>query len=376
MTQRSSALGAALVAAFGTAPVAVAAVMPAAAQATSGFTVVQDDWELVCDNTRTCRAAGYHPFGGTSRVSVLLVRAGGPRTTVTGHVRLGESDDEADTAAAWPARLALRIGERHIGTITLRANGATDLPGPLVSALVAALARREGDAAEVTWVSADASPRPPWRLSSRGAIEVLAAMDAHQGRIGTPGALVAPGTRDERLVPPARPAPILVAARVPITTTADRALGRRKPAAMLRAMRDAMRDAMRQRGADVGRCEDLDDPDQRDVAWDVWRLSATRLAVTTPCWLAAYNAGSGLWVVTDRPPYRATFVTNGATEWKGPEAWSEQRGRGVGDCLSRTQWMWDGRRFVLARDETTGLCREVAAGGTWSLPTWVTRDER
>ena len=124
MTQRSLALVAALVIAL----VAGAAVMPAAAQATSGFTVVHDDWELVCDNTRTCRAAGYHPFGGTSRVSVLLVRAGGPRTTVTGHVRLGESDGEADTAAAWPARLALRIGERHVGTITCARTGRPTSP--------------------------------------------------------------------------------------------------------------------------------------------------------------------------------------------------------------------------------------------------------
>ena len=42
------------------------------------------DWEFVCDNTRTCRAAGYQSDNGQRPVSVLLTRKGGPGQAVTG----------------------------------------------------------------------------------------------------------------------------------------------------------------------------------------------------------------------------------------------------------------------------------------------------
>jgi len=50
---------------------------------------------------------------------------------------------------------------------------------------------------------------------------------------------------------------------------------------------------------------------------------------------------------------------------------ASHKGRGLGDCWSRSSWIWDGTRFVLAYEGTTGLCRSVP-GGTWELPTHVT----
>jgi hypothetical protein len=41
------------------------------------------DWELACDNTRTCRAAGYHEEDDGPNATILLTRAAGPNQPVT-----------------------------------------------------------------------------------------------------------------------------------------------------------------------------------------------------------------------------------------------------------------------------------------------------
>ena len=48
-----------------------------AVDAPAGLFFQHHDWVVACDNTRTCRAAGY-ASGDDSTLSVLLTRAGGP----------------------------------------------------------------------------------------------------------------------------------------------------------------------------------------------------------------------------------------------------------------------------------------------------------
>ena len=49
-----------------------------------GISFSHEDWELACDNTGTCRAAGYHTDGNSFErmVSVLLTRKAGTNTPV------------------------------------------------------------------------------------------------------------------------------------------------------------------------------------------------------------------------------------------------------------------------------------------------------
>lgn len=327
----------------------------AVAQKAEGLYFSHGDWELACDNTRTCRAAGYHRDEATQRISVLLTRAGGPGAPVTGQLALGEPDEETTPPSRPPSSLTLRINGQTVGTVAVRGSTPVPLPTPLVTALLKVLPK----SSEIRWEAG----QQHWALSDRGAAAVLLKMDEYQGRLNTPGALMRPGTRDEQQVPAALPAPVLQAASLPPTTQADRELGRRKPA--------ALRDALRRTLKSEDNC-DLDDPELQAEPWAVWRLSANQLAVVARCWSAAYNMGSGLWVVQDRPPYTARLVTPDATEWEGAKASSEQKGRGLGDCWSHMAWVWDGRQFQRALDQSTGLCKLMAGGGVWALPTWVT----
>ena len=56
------------------------------------------DWEMTCDNTRTCRAAGYSSDDAQARVSVLLTRKAGVNQSVTAKLQLADVGDEGDPA--------------------------------------------------------------------------------------------------------------------------------------------------------------------------------------------------------------------------------------------------------------------------------------
>ena len=78
------------------------------------------DWELACDNTRTCRAAGYHPEDDEPNATILLTRAAGPNQAVT--VQLQLADDERHPA---PDQLTMTVDGHSLGTvrIALRTHG-------------------------------------------------------------------------------------------------------------------------------------------------------------------------------------------------------------------------------------------------------------
>ena len=73
------------------------------------------DWELACDNTRSCRAAGYHvEEGDNAPVTVLLERRAGAGTPFTARIMLGdEQNGNAAPAALAMSRLRRRAMDRQ-----------------------------------------------------------------------------------------------------------------------------------------------------------------------------------------------------------------------------------------------------------------------
>lgn len=87
----------------------------AAASTLPGIHFEHKDWEIACDNTRTCRAAGYQTEAIGPSASVLLTRAAGPNRAVTAEVQLAQSEDESKL----PSTLQMFIDKRPIGTVRL-----------------------------------------------------------------------------------------------------------------------------------------------------------------------------------------------------------------------------------------------------------------
>jgi hypothetical protein len=300
------------------------------------------DWELACDNTGTCRAAGYQAGQGAPAVSVLLTRKAGPGQPVSGQVLVGER------AGLPPSfKLTLRIDGRNAGTVSAGRKSAA-LPHRTVAALLGALP----GTARIAW---SAGPHS-WQLSSQGAAAVLLKMDEFQGRIGTRGALLKPGAGSEAGVLQPDPVPVVHAARWAPPSPADARLATEQA--------EPLRLALRATLGEQDYCPDLDDGDGLALR----RLDAQRLLASSRCWSGPYNVGHGYWVINAAPPFQAQLVTTSGTDAEEPFITASHKGRGMGDCRSSDIWTWNGAAFIHTSSATTGMCRMAAAGGAWELP--------
>ncbi|SDE22581.1 Protein of unknown function [Massilia sp. PDC64] len=309
------------------------------------------DWELACDNTRTCRAAGYHEEDEGPNATILLTRAAGPNQPIK--VELQLADDERHPA---PDQLAMSIDGRALGTVrTDPKSSLFTLTDAQVRTLLPALLK-DG---RIAWTGKGTT----WTISTAGANAVLLKMDEFQGRIDTPGALVRKGSKPESNVLPPLPAPDIQAAPVsqdknPIKLSA----------AETRELKAALRKTVKE-----GDCELLDSTAETAGELEVRRFTKDKLLVSHTCWIAAYNTGDGYWVVDAKPPYSAVLVTTSATDYDDGVITSFQKGRGIADCVATATWTWDGRAFAHTSGKTTGMCRQITPGGAWDLPTLVTR---
>ncbi len=344
--------------------IAVMATEPLAAQPaapTEGLHFSHHDWEVACDNTRTCRAAGYQADEAENPVSLLLTRAAGPRQPVQAQVALGRYADEAEALAQAANTLHLRVNGQALGPMPwLDEPQRFGLTAPQLQAVLKALPRAR---ARIEFTHG----RTVWALSDQGAAAVLLKMDEAQGRVGTPGALARPGTRPESGVLPALPAPEVRAVAVPepkpgAALHALPGLSAKAQAALLQALL-----------ADAG---DELDPDLRtgnEGALSFEPLSGGQWLASTLCWRAAYNEGYCMWVLNGRPPHQPRLVTDMASDHNRGVITASHKGRGLGDCWSHERWAWNGREFVHTAASTTGQCKLVEPGGAWDLPTWVTQ---
>lgn len=308
------------------------------------------DWELACDNTRTCRAAGYTAEDNDApNATILLTRAAGPNRTVTVQLQL------ADEYGPIADQLAMSIDGRAVGAVRIDSSNRVNLSDAQVKALLPALIKN----ARIAW----SAKGKTWTISTAGANAVLLKMDEFQGRLDTPGALVRKGNKPESSVLPPRAVPEIWMGAFdrnpqPVTLTASQT----------RDLMTALRKTVKNDS-----CELVDTKSDDAGEPVVRRLTGDKLLVSHACWTAAYNSGDGYWVVEAQPPYSAILVTTSATGYSNGVILSAQKGRGIGDCFSSATWTWDGQSFVQTSATTTGMCRQIAAGGVWDLPTLVTR---
>lgn len=310
------------------------------------------DWELACDNTRTCRAAGYPAEDRAPNASLLLTRAAGPKQPVQAQLQLASLGGQNQA----PSMVAMSVGRRALGSVRIDPRSRTGaLSAAQVQALLPALAGSEA----LAWTSGKTS----WTVSSAGATAVLLKMDAFQGRLDTVGALVRKGPQPETAVLPALPLPIVKAGPVARSMTPP-SLSPAHKQAILAALQDSAR------GQD---CDAVAQPDPQRDRLELRMLAPGKLLASQRCWSGAYNEGKGYWVVDAAPPYSAVLVTNKGSRYANGAIESLQLGRGIGDCAARASWTWDGRSFTQTSTLTTGMCRGIKAGGAWVLPTLVTQ---
>lgn len=308
------------------------------------------DWEVVCDNTLTCRVAGYGHEEGKGG-SVLLTRQAGAGTSVSGQVMLAEIDNESE---APPSRLTLWINDQPAGEVKPGKEGNWQLSDKQTQEII--------DAVKGSGKVEFKGRRDPFALSGEGAYAVLLKMDDVQGRIGTPGALTKKGDKPENSVTAAIPVPVIHQVKP------EKAQERLLTAPELAVLKPKLLATLSE---DDG-CDRIQPSEEQDAETiSLTPLDNAHSLISALCWQAAYNEGHGYWVVDSKLEGKPELITVSGSDYGNGEIFVSHKGRGLGDCWGTALWIWDGETFRKGREATTGMCRYLRLGGTWDLPTWV-----
>ncbi|MYM90951.1 DUF1176 domain-containing protein [Rugamonas sp. FT82W] len=323
---------------------ALAAALPAGAAPYNGTRFGAKDWEVACDNTRRCEAAGFQSEESESApVALWLGRDAGAAGALEAKLMVVIPDDKD----AGP--LTITVGKLALGGL----KADTALTAEQIARLMPQLLN-----AESAKVSAG---KHQWLLSLAGLKAVLLKMDDVQGRVGTVTALVKAGMRPAGEVLPALAPPTVRPVPLPPAQKGDDKL----LAAIVKTI--PVEDCEVARGDSGG--------DQ-----SIHRLPGGKVLVLLECDRAAYQSGYGLWVARDKPPYdlkplelpgmKEGGLMNASLE--GGKLSSYAKGRGLFDCASFWTWVWTAQGFQPTETTQGYLCRGMPGGVP--LRDWVARE--
>jgi hypothetical protein len=306
------------------------------------------DWTVGCDNGRACHAVGLMPESWPEDGLTMSVQRG-PEPDAPAVVAFAMTDHTVPVAVAADGQpLQVRLGMDKDGMMAV---AAADAP------LMLAAMRRAAE-----FQLRDDKGQPVGRVSLKGAAAALLYMDEQQRRVGTVTALVRTGPKPATAVPPPPALPKIAA---PAGSSRTVALTARETAALRKRFGCSI--------ADVG------GPDEKEVH----PLGADRLVLLT-CGAGAYNVS----FVPILVPAKGGVAAAGPPAFDSSERWWEQEGkpmlvnasydpargelssfakaRGLGDCGSGRDYVWDGARFRLISQVDMDECR----GSTDYITTW------
>ena len=309
----------------------------------------EKDWQVVCDNTHRCVAAGYSAAGATSNpAAVIIYREAGPASrpfiTVKTQFRAMYDND-----------IVLRVGTTEI--MSLKPNNGIIKPGVFINNM--SLTKEQEDAL-LSWILKTdeievSQAGSKLFISMAGAKEVLLQMDAWQGRINTRSALAQRGNKaDDTVLKPA-PLPVLRAIEPSLAN---------KPGDALLAQTLLSQVA-----------KNTIDPEclpEHDKTAKVNRLTDDKVLLSLTCPKRFYSSMTHNWIAHDKAPHRPVaidgkgmfiLIQGGPIAARGYLRQTTMA-RNTDDCYDEQGWVFTGKDFSLEDVWTTGLCRGFAYGVT------------
>ena len=346
---------------------------PVAAFALDGIDFEQGDWQIVCDNSGTCRAAGYQSDEGDDPpVSVQFTRKAGEKESVQGAISLLDTSSESA-----PAQVEMQIDGKSVANITLKDDGSASLDQAQTEALLAAVQKKNS---KITF--RENAKKTQWRLSTVGANAVLLKMDDFQERVNTASALIKRGNYENAVLSPAA-LPVIKAVTPPQDTPrelkksdADFATMKKLLAAHYISEDEYLN--LSEKDDHFDRCpHDAERGiDSENAVITLYPLDDKHYLSESPCWFSAYNVGNLYTLVSrDLKTIEKTYDNRlNRYDEKTGILHGNQKVRGIGDCWSSAAYQWDGKDFVKSYLEPSSLCKGFA-GGAWELPQYLTTIE-
>ena len=327
--------------------------LPVAAMATSikGMGNYQD-WDLVCDNTGTCRMAGYQDES-SDPVSILFTRAAGENAAVEGKFTIlpfGEADRDVQVGQD----IEIWLNGKSLGKVKHISDDAPDkLTEEQTKALLSGL-KKESEI-RLTY------GKTTLKVSDKGAAAAMLKMDEFQQRLNTPSALISQGQEKHAVLAP-KVEPKIDAVSVKNRKTIELKLGEKQYDNVLALLRKAH-----------DGCVD-EDLESQDIT--IYPLTHNKVLAEALCFEGAYQ-GTNYYAVLDD---KLSKVEQVLAEQYNEAGYDEKqgyafvrgsyKGRALGDCLAGQDAVWNGKIFIRTSEWTTGSCKGLP-GGTWQLPIFV-----
>ena len=309
------------------------------------------DWTVGCDNGLDCQAVALLPAQQEWSEWLTLRFSRGAAAAARPVVTIGNLETAPAALLADGSPLDVRFTSDPDGFIVRAAD-----EDALVAALKGArsLEVRGPDGAGLG------------RISLSGASAAMLFMDEAQRRLDTVTALVRTGTRPASAMPPPPELPVVRLPPVP----ADAPL----------AFSEARVTALRQEHECT--IDEVGGPDHLETV----QVETGTTLILLACGSGAYNLSSlpliarsrAGEVMVDIAPFdhqmgiaaedRPT-LTNAAWDAERRRLQEYSKGRGLGDCGTRADYVWDGSSFRLVHQEQMGECQ----GSLYYIPTWNAR---
>ena len=327
--------------------------LPVAAMATSikGIGNYQD-WDLVCDNTGTCRMAGYQDES-SDPVSILFTRAAGENAAVEGKLTIvpfGEADRDVQVGQD----IEIWLNGKSLGTVKHISDDAPDkLTEEQTKALLSGL-KKESEI-RLTY------GKTTLKVSDKGAAAAMLKMDEFQQRLNTPSALIRQGQEKHAVLAP-KVEPKIDAVSVKNRKTIELKLGEKQYDNVLALLRKAH-----------DGCVD-EDLESQDIM--IYPLTHNKVLAEALCFKGAYQSTNYYAVLDDK----LSKVEQVLAEQYNEAGYDEKqgyafvrgsyKGRALGDCWAGQDAVWNGKIFIRTSHWMTGACKGLP-GGTWQLPIFV-----
>lgn len=319
-------------------------------QSAIGMLVDYKDWEIGCDNTRSCVAIGMTSEDGTMSAYLRIVRDGGAEDAPLVNFVIYPPDDSTEKLKQPLLRLSFdahKAGGLPKGALTLEEAGdlySYQLAEDALPDLIAGMR-------SATTITADLYDGDR-KLSSQvislaGSVAALLQMDDAQQRVGTVTALIKKGDAAADTIPPVPALPVVKS--LPVSDMADPLPeapdGLPKP-----SPDDCGEGPAPYIGYDLGEGAQL------------WGVCASA---------GAYNYAYDFHIVRDGAVEPVQFLVPDQTGDDASQLWNSYvddetgqlnaffKGRGLGDCGGSDAWAWDGKAFAPTLHMGMGACRGV-----------------
>ena len=161
-----------------------------------GEDFVKDDWQLVCDNTLTCRAAGYVDESIWDTPASILLTAIPKKSPTAYMIFLSEAPLSSNVS------IEIWLNGKSFGELLLDADSGTYV---LNTKQTQQLIRH----AQMNTKIELRADNDSWIISDKGMSAVLLKLDEVQGRVGTPLALVSKNNPNRQTPKALKPIPII-----------------------------------------------------------------------------------------------------------------------------------------------------------------------